>query len=72
MKSVGIDLEQWSEKGLLFHEAWRPTQFGIEMHLLRIHKLIEQGKAARRNRRSDHESASAAAAKRKSTRCSCV
>ena len=42
MKSVGIDLEQWSQKGLLFHEAWRPTQNGIEMHLLRVHKLIEQ------------------------------
>src|ERR1700730_2626445 len=44
MKSVGIDLEQWSEKGLLFHEASRPTQSGIEMHLLRIHKLIERVK----------------------------
>jgi circadian clock protein KaiC len=44
MKSVGLDLEQWTEKGLLFHEAWRPTQFGIEMHLLRIHKLIEKVK----------------------------
>jgi circadian clock protein KaiC len=42
MKSVGIDLEQWSEKSLLFHEAWRPTQSGIEMHLLRIHKLVEK------------------------------
>ncbi len=42
MTSVGLDLEQWSDKGLLFHEAWRPTQFGIEMHLLRIHKLIEK------------------------------
>jgi len=44
MKSVGIDLAQWSDKGLLFHEAWRPTQFGIEMHLLRIHKLIQEVK----------------------------
>jgi circadian clock protein KaiC len=44
MNSVGIDLEQWSQKGLLFHESWRPTQFGIEMHLLRIHKLIEKVK----------------------------
>jgi circadian clock protein KaiC len=44
MNSVGIDLDQWSEKGLLTHEAWRPTQFGIEMHLLRIHKLIEKVK----------------------------
>ncbi|MGH9741737.1 MAG: ATPase domain-containing protein, partial [Candidatus Acidiferrum sp.] len=44
MKSVGMDLEPWSKKGLLFHEAWRPTQFGVEMHLLRIHKLIEKVK----------------------------
>ena len=44
MKSVGLDLDQWAEKGLLFHEAWRPTQFGIEMHLLTIHKLIEKVK----------------------------
>jgi circadian clock protein KaiC len=44
MKSIGIDLEQWNKKGLLAHEAWRPTQFGIEMHLLRIHKLIEKVK----------------------------
>src|ERR1700751_5237673 len=44
MSSVGIDLDQWSKKGLLTHEAWRPTQFGIEMHLLRIHKLIEKNK----------------------------
>jgi circadian clock protein KaiC len=42
MNSVGIDLDPWSKKGLLTHEAWRPTQFGIEMHLLRIHKLIEK------------------------------
>src|SRR5277367_4855215 len=44
MNSFGIDLDQWSKKGLLTHEAWRPTQFGIEMHLLRIHKLIEKVK----------------------------
>jgi circadian clock protein KaiC len=44
MNSVGIDLDQWSKKGLLTHKAWRPTQFGIEMHLLRIHKFIEKVK----------------------------
>ncbi len=41
MRSIGFDLSRWAKKGLLTHEAWRPTQFGIEMHLLRIHKLIE-------------------------------
>lgn len=44
MRSVNIDLERWIKKGLLFHEAWRPTQFGLEMHLLRIHKLVEKVK----------------------------
>lgn len=44
MNSVGIDLDHWAEQGLLTHEAWRPTQFGIEMHLLRIHKFIEKVK----------------------------
>ncbi len=44
MSSVGLDLDQWTKKGLLTHEAWRPTQFGIEMHLLRIHKFIEKVK----------------------------
>src|SRR5580704_18248901 len=42
MGSVGVDLKQWAGKGLLVHEAWRPSQYGIEMHLLRIHKLIEE------------------------------
>jgi circadian clock protein KaiC len=42
MQSIGIDLKKWTTKGLLFHDAWRPTQFGIEMHLLRIHRLIER------------------------------
>jgi len=44
MKSIGLNLNRWAGKGLLTHEAWRPTQFGIEMHLLRIHKLIEKHK----------------------------
>lgn len=39
--SVGIDLNPYVKKGLLFHQAWRPTQYGMEMHLLRIHKLID-------------------------------
>jgi len=42
MKSVGVDLEPWVKQGLLFQESWRPTQFGLEMHLLRIHRLVEK------------------------------
>ncbi len=41
MQSVGLDLKQWTDSGLLVHEAWRPSQYGIEMHLLRIHGLVE-------------------------------
>jgi circadian clock protein KaiC len=36
-----MDLAQWTESGVLVHEAWRPSQYGIEMHLLRIHNLVE-------------------------------
>jgi circadian clock protein KaiC len=46
MRSVGIDLEKYMKKGLLRFEAWRPTQSGLEMHLLRIHKLVELHKPA--------------------------
>ncbi len=41
VKSVGINFEPLVKKGLLVHRAWRPTQYGMEMHLLRIHELIE-------------------------------
>jgi circadian clock protein KaiC len=41
MRSVGVDLKKWTQNGLLAHEAWRPSQYGIEMHLLRIHKLVD-------------------------------
>jgi circadian clock protein KaiC len=46
MRSIGIDLEKQVRKGLLRFEAWRPTQSGLEMHLLQIHKLVEQHKPA--------------------------
>jgi circadian clock protein KaiC len=42
MRSIGIDLEKHIRKGLLEFHAWRPTQGGLEMHLLRIHKLVER------------------------------
>jgi circadian clock protein KaiC len=44
MRSVGLDLSKHLKKGLLRFEAWRPTQSGLEMHLLQIHKLIESFK----------------------------
>jgi circadian clock protein KaiC len=42
MRSIGVDLEKYVKKGLLRFEAWRPTQSGLEMHLLQIHKLVER------------------------------
>jgi circadian clock protein KaiC len=40
MRSIGIDLQPWVQKGLLQFHAARPTYGGIEEHLLVIHKLI--------------------------------
>ena len=42
MRSVGINLGQYIQKGLLQFRAWRPTQHGLEMHLLRIHDLVDE------------------------------
>ncbi|MGN6718120.1 MAG: circadian clock protein KaiC, partial [Candidatus Binatia bacterium] len=41
LRSIGLDLEPWMKKGLLHFDATRPNFHGLEMHLLRIHKLIE-------------------------------
>jgi len=40
LRSIGLDLEPWVKKGLLHFDATRPNFHGLEMHLLRIHKLI--------------------------------
>lgn len=40
MRSIGIDLGRWVKKGLLRFDATRPTFHGLEMHLLRIHKMV--------------------------------
>jgi circadian clock protein KaiC len=41
MRSIGVDLEPWCRSGLLrFHNA-RPTSFGLEMHLVAMHRQIE-------------------------------
>jgi len=42
MRSIGLDLEGWQKKGLLKIRAARPTVFGLEMHLVTIHKAIEE------------------------------
>ncbi|HLJ45418.1 MAG TPA: circadian clock protein KaiC [Bryobacteraceae bacterium] len=40
MRSIGLDLGRWVEKGLLRIEATRPSAFGLEMHLVRMHHLL--------------------------------
>jgi circadian clock protein KaiC len=46
MQSIGIDLEQWVKKGLLEFRNSRPTLYGLEMHLVTMHKAIEGFKPA--------------------------
>ena len=46
MRSIGIDLEQWVKKGLLEFRNSRPTIYGLEMHLVTMHKAIEGFKPA--------------------------
>ncbi len=42
MRSIGMDLQQHIDKGLLFFQASRPTLYGLEMHLVSIHKTIKK------------------------------
>lgn len=44
MQSIGIHLNNWVKKGLLHIESIRPSAFGLEMHLVRMHHLLEQTK----------------------------
>ena len=40
MRSVGIDLEKWTKKGLLKIVSTRPAFFGLETHLLDLYKIL--------------------------------
>ena len=42
MRSIGIELEPYAKKGLLGMHASRPTLYGLEMHLVQIHKLVSE------------------------------
>ena len=41
MRSIGIKLEPWVQKGLLQFQATRPTFYGLEMHLAVTHKAVD-------------------------------
>ncbi|MBD1394477.1 circadian clock protein KaiC [Mucilaginibacter glaciei] len=40
MRSIGIDLQKHVDSGLLFFNASRPNLYGLEMHLVAMHKCI--------------------------------
>lgn len=42
MRTIGIDLQPFVRKELLLIHSARPTVSGLEMHLVRMHKLISQ------------------------------
>lgn len=42
MRSIGVDLDAWQRKKLLRIHAARPTVFGLEMHLVTMHKAVEE------------------------------
>ncbi len=44
MRSVGIDLGPWVNKGLLEIHASRPTLLGLEQHLVMMHDLVRSFK----------------------------
>jgi len=46
MRSVGLDLERWMDRGLLRIEASRPTSTGLEGHLARMHRDVSAFKPA--------------------------
>ena len=42
MRSIGIDLERWIKRGLLRFHASRPTEHGLEMHLVSVNRHIRE------------------------------
>ncbi len=44
MSSIGIDLGRWVKKGLLRFHSVRPSLYGLEMHLVTFHKVINDFK----------------------------
>lgn len=42
MQSIGLDMQQWIDKGLLRFEARRPTVYGLETHLTDMHRSIDE------------------------------
>lgn len=41
MRSIGIDLAQWAQRGVLHLQAERPSRFGLEAHLAAMYRAID-------------------------------
>jgi circadian clock protein KaiC len=44
MRSIGIDLQQWVERGLLQFHADRPSRYGLETHLTSMQRAVRDFK----------------------------
>ena len=44
MRSIGIDLRPWVQKGSIIFHAIRPSLYSLEMHLAVLHRMINQFK----------------------------
>jgi circadian clock protein KaiC len=44
MRSIGLDLQQWVERGLLKFHADRPSRFGLETHLAAMYRAVRDFK----------------------------
>ncbi len=42
MRSIGVNLKKHIDSGLLLFNATRPNMYGLEMHLVAIHKVIKK------------------------------
>ncbi|MGY3450361.1 circadian clock protein KaiC [Bradyrhizobium sp. USDA 4353] len=42
MRSVGLDLQQWVDRGLLRFSARRPNLYGLETHLAAMHREVKE------------------------------
>jgi circadian clock protein KaiC len=42
MRSIGLDLQPWIDRGLLEYHAARPALHGLEMHLSQMYRAIER------------------------------
>ncbi len=42
MRSIGLSLETWMQKGFLKFQSLRPTFYGLEMHLVKLHQVLDE------------------------------